>query len=180
MGKSVEQALATANRLIRESTAPLPDSLPEVDGQTFESAIREAADIAGPFDPSVKESLDDSVPRRRALGAAVLLKLFGPANFGELIEHMAGSAIDAFRSGNVVKGKIALENVGMAINRRRGEGKKSEGDPEEQLKDPARRAAGSAAREKVEWAAGDLKIVAGRDIEAKKAKEEKEGDKLAG
>ena len=44
-------------------------------------------------------------------------------------------------------------------------------DPEVLLKDPARRAAGDAARENVAWAAGGLGVAAGTD-EAKKVGEE--------
>ncbi len=178
MAKSFENFLTTANQILK-TPEPLPDSLPEVGGDAFESAIREIADNAGPFDANAKESMDSSVSRRRALGANVLSKLFGPVHFGELIEHMTGSAVDAFRAGNMVKGKIAIEQVIMAINRRLGEGKKPEGKAEEQLKDPARRAEGAAARENVELAAGRLRFVAGKDFETKNTKEE-EDDKLAG
>ena len=178
MAKSIENFFKKAEKMSQPEHL-LPDSLPTVSMSSMTDAIRFEADVAGPLDVSVKESVDDSVPRRRALGAKVLRVLYGEMDFGELTEHMAGSAVDAFRAKNAVKGMIAIEQLYMAIEKRRGEDKKPEGNSEEQLQDPARRAAGDAALENVAWAAGKLRIVAGTDFEAKKAKEQAD-DKLAG
>ncbi|MEK7601586.1 MAG: hypothetical protein AAB480_03600 [Patescibacteria group bacterium] len=170
MAKSMDDFLAMANRILK-TPEPLPDSLPKLYPPDIKAAMLMEADGLGPLEAGVKESIDDSVPRRRALGAKVLRILYGPVDFGEIVEHMAGSAVDALRAGNQTKCDLGVAQVFMAIEKRRGAAKKPESNPEEQLKDPARRAAGDAARENVAWAAGQLRYVAGTDFEEKKARE---------
>ncbi|MEK7093404.1 MAG: hypothetical protein AAB927_02865 [Patescibacteria group bacterium] len=176
----MEKFLKTADQILAAPTT-LPDSVPVLGMSEVEAGIRKAADNQELFVKSPDEKKDEAVERRRALGKAALRDTYGEGDFGVIVEHMAGGAVDAFRAEDTFKGHIAVEQLLISINGMRKRGELAQGNPEEQLKDPARRAAGDAARENVAWAAGQLRVVAGTDLDEKKAKEKaKEDDKLAG
>ena len=110
------------------------------------------------------------------VGREFLEESYGAAGYSADVARYAGAALAAYQSDNIVEATANVEQVYVAMKKMYPKQpdrylKDPNADPEVLLKDPARRAAGDAARENVAWAAGGLGVAAGTD-EAKKVGEE--------
>jgi|SRR3989344_540746 len=64
-----------------------------------------------------KAAVSESIARRQEAGKQLLTGLYGAADFPDSMMHSAGTALEAFRSGNTVKGEFGAEQLYMAAKR---------------------------------------------------------------
>ena len=83
-------------------------------GQVFEDKAKEL----GPLSHG-SEGKGDSVKRRESEGKALLASVYGTDRFSPFISHLAGVALDAFRTGYSLRGEIGVEQLHRAIENMR-------------------------------------------------------------